>query len=74
MTTPSPDRRVATTTRRKLLGLSAAWIATAAVRVSGRAGARPASAPATRKTGAETRLWNSMSSRQQERWAPRGRS
>ena len=54
MTTPRSARAAATTTRRELLGLSAAWIATAAVPVSGRAGARPASAPATRNTGAET--------------------
>jgi 6-phosphogluconolactonase (cycloisomerase 2 family) len=54
MTTPRSARAAATTTRRELLGLSTAWIATAAVRVSGRAGARPASAPATRNTGAET--------------------
>ena len=54
MTTPSPDRAAATTTRRELLGISAAWVATAAFRPSGRAGARPASAPATRHAGAET--------------------
>jgi len=54
MTTPRSARAAATTTRRKLLGLSAAWIATAAVRVSGRAGARPDTAPTTRNTGAET--------------------
>ena len=54
MTTPSPDRAAATTTRRELLGISAAWVATAAFRPSGRAGARPAGAPATRHAGAET--------------------
>src|SRR3989304_7593899 len=54
MATPSSDHAAATTTRRELLGLSAAWIATAALRPSDRADARPASAPATRNAVAET--------------------
>ena len=50
----NPGRRAATTTRRELLGLSAAWIAAAAARPSGAAGPRPGGVPATAHAGAET--------------------
>jgi 6-phosphogluconolactonase (cycloisomerase 2 family) len=44
---------VATTTRRELLGVTAAWIAVSSVWPFDRAGARPASAPETRDASAE---------------------
>jgi 6-phosphogluconolactonase len=52
--TTNPGRWTATTTRRELLGLSAAWIAAAAARPSGAAGPRPGSVPARAHTGAQT--------------------
>ena len=54
MTTTRSDRAVATTSRRELLGLSAAWFAISALRPAGRAGDRSASAPAARSADAET--------------------
>ncbi len=53
MTMPGAERPAHTTTRRELLGLSAAWIAMAAARPSGAAGPRPAGAPSMARAGAD---------------------
>jgi 6-phosphogluconolactonase len=54
MKTLGPERWPATTTRRELLGLSAAWIAMGAARPYGAATAGPGDAPATASPGEET--------------------
>jgi 6-phosphogluconolactonase len=53
MTMPGAERFTSTTTRRELLGLSAAWIAMAAARPSWADSPRPTGAPAAARTGAD---------------------